>query len=244
LAVTRIYQPISLSLQANVQLDAKASHHLVHVLRANEQDGVTLFNGEGGEYQAVITRIDKKGVHVKVIAWVPREVESPLVIHLAQGIARGEKMNFIIQKAVELGVNSITPLLTERCQVRVEGEREEKRLHHWQSIAISACEQSGRNRVPTIRAPSTLLSWLPIAQADRCFVLLPHVSTKLPTDKLAKQASILLLIGPEGGLSQEEVELTSKQGFSPLNLGPRILRTETATLAALTLLQSRYGDFA
>lgn len=244
MSCTRIYQQISLALHTSIRLDEKASHHLARVLRASVKDKLTVFNGKGGEYEGVITRIDKQGVDVEIVAFAAREAESPIEIYLAQGIARGEKMDFIVQKAVELGVEKIIPLFTERCNVRLDSEREEKRLQHWQAIAISACEQSGRNHLPEVMAPETFKSWLPSAKADRCFVLSPHVQTKLPTDVLPNHASILLLIGPEGGFSQDEIELAEKQGFLPLNLGPRVLRTETATIAALATLQYRYGDFS
>lgn len=243
MTLTRIYQALPLALHTSQSLNDNASHYLTHVLRARVGDNITLFNGQGGEYTAVITHMDKKGVDVDIIAFAAREVESPLVIHLAQGIARGEKMDFIVQKAVELGVHSIIPLFTERCNVKLDGEREKKRIQHWQSVAISACEQSGRNRVPLIAAPNTLVSWLPKAQAQHGFVLSPHVSNKLSNYAVPQPAELTLLIGPEGGLSESEISLAVSHGFLSLNLGPRVLRTETATIAALSALQAYYGDF-
>lgn len=242
--ISRIYQAVSLSLHSTIHLDQKASHHLTSVLRATIDDKLTLFNGQGGEYEAVITHIDKKGVDVEIKNFSSREAESPIQIHLAQGIARGEKMDFIVQKSVELGVTKIFPLITERCNVRLDSEREEKRLQRWQSIIISACEQSGRNRVPEIAVPMTLKAWLSNVKADKCFVLSPHVQNKLLLDVSSSNASIALLIGPEGGLSDFEVETALQHGFLPLNLGPRVLRTETATISAITALQYRYGDIA
>lgn len=242
--MTRIYQPILLEIQQKIRLDDKASHHLARVLRAKMGDHLVIFNGHGGEYAAVITHIDKKGVEVEVLSFTPREVESPIRIHLAQGIARGEKMDFIVQKAVELGVVNITPLVTERCNVRLDHDREEKRLQHWRAVAMSACEQSGRNRLPHVTPAISFKDWLPSVQADLCFVLTPHVENKLPENKLLKNATIQLLIGPEGGLSDQEVAMAIQYGFLPLNLGPRVLRTETATIAAITAIQVRYGDFA
>jgi 16S rRNA (uracil1498-N3)-methyltransferase len=238
----RIYQPFPLAVQSVLKLDENASHHLARVLRAKIGDSLVIFNGQGGEYSAIITHIDKKNVEVKMETFLPREAESPLKIHLAQGIARGEKMDFIIQKAVELGAASIIPLITERCNVRLDNEREAKRLQHWQSVIISACEQSGRNRLPEIESPRLLKSFLPQVKADYRFVLTPHVDKKM-TAHISRNASIVLLIGPEGGLSDEEVDSAIKNGFIPLNLGPRILRTETAPLAAIATLQARYGDF-
>jgi 16S rRNA (uracil1498-N3)-methyltransferase len=236
----RIYQAIPLVKNTTICLDEKASHHVARVLRAQVGETVVLFNGEGGEYRAVINGIHKKDVEVRIIEFVAREAESALEIHLAQGIARGEKMDFIVQKAVELGVRSITPLLTERCNVKLDGGREAKRALHWQAVAISACEQSGRNRLPQINAAVALDAWLATVKAEQCFVLSPHVEAKLTTP--AKLNSAALLIGPEGGLSENEEAAAIKHGFLPLNLGPRILRTETATLAAVAVLQGRFGD--
>lgn len=242
MSISRIYQPATLQPQSIIRLDDKASHHLARVLRAKKGDALILFNGQGGEYSAVITLIDKKGVEVEIQSFTAREVESPLTIHLAQGIARGEKMDFIVQKAVELGVSVISPLVTERCNVRLVQEREEKRLQHWRSVIVSACEQSGRNYLPTLTAPLSLKDWLITAKADFRFVLSPHVSQSLPAVSIPSDATVILLIGPEGGLSEAEVELAISHGFLPLQIGPRILRTETATIAAISILQSCYGD--
>jgi 16S rRNA (uracil1498-N3)-methyltransferase len=241
--MTRIYQATPLAINTSITLDEKASHHLSRVLRANVGDVLTLFNGEGGEFEAVITQITKKNVLVDIKQFHAREVESPLQIHLAQGIARGEKMDFIVQKAVELGVTHIIPLITERCNVRLDNEREEKRLQHWQSVATSACEQSGRNRIPHISAPQLLPNWLTQVKTDYRFVLTPHVQTKLTKENTSPSA-ITLLIGPEGGLSEQEIQLATTHHFTALNLGPRVLRTETATVAAVTVLQFAFGDFS
>lgn len=151
-------------------------------------------------------------------------------------------MDYTIQKAIELGVNKIMPLFTERCNVKLDSDRSEKRLQHWQSIAVSACEQSGRNRVPEVMMPEAFKKWLSHATADHCFVLSPYAQHKLSTQKISKGAKVILLMGPEGGLSEQEIELAAQQDFLPLNLGPRILRTETAAVAAITALQCRFGD--
>lgn len=244
MTISRIYQPIELSIPSSVRLDDKASHHLARVLRASVGDKIILFNGQGGEFPAVITQIDKKSVTVNLTEFIPREVESPINIHLAQGMARGEKMDFIVQKAVELGVTRITPLLTERCNVRLDSAREEKRVQHWQAVVTSACEQSGRNRLPELDTPQSLKEWLSEVKADYCFVLSPHVKQKLPAKTLPDHAVIVVLIGPEGGLSDNEVNMAIDHGFLPLNLGPRVLRTETAAIAAIAALQLQYGDFS
>lgn len=239
--VSRVYQPGALQESNLVWLNDNAAHHLARVLRIKVGEPLMLFNGQGGEYQAVVTQVTKKGVEVAVGLFSPRDVESPIRIELAQGIARGEKMDLIVQKAVELGVSRITPLITERGNVRLTGDREVKRWQHWQAVAISACEQSGRNYVPEVTAPIMLQTWLSITKADYRFVLSPHVQNKLP-ESIPAQSSILLLIGPEGGLSEDEVTAAIAQGFKPLSLGPRVLRTETAALAAIASLQSRFGD--
>ncbi|MDR3479032.1 MAG: 16S rRNA (uracil(1498)-N(3))-methyltransferase [Gammaproteobacteria bacterium] len=241
---SRIYQAGPLALNMTVDLAEAASHHLARVLRAKISDQLIVFNGEGGEYNATIIHIDKKKVTIKIDSYDAREAESPISLCLAQGISRGEKMDYTIQKAVELGVTKIIPLLTERCTVKLDADRREKKLQHWQSIIISACEQSGRNKIPTLLPPQTFSHWLPSATADKCFVLAPTAKQKLEKISLINNAEVMLLIGPEGGLSDGEIARASEQGFLPLNLGPRILRTETAAVAALTALQCIYGDLA
>lgn len=239
----RFYQPVLLQENTRLVLDERVMHYLLHVRRASKGDRIILFNGQGGQFLAEITEISKRTLAVAVLEHVKREVESPLKLTLAQGIAKGEKMDFIVQKAVELGVSFIQPLVTARSTVHLTGEREEKRLRHWQAIAISACEQSGRNHVPEVLAPLPFSKWLEKAQANWRFILTPHhSSTKV--SPIESYASISLLIGPEGGFDQQEIATALENGFLPLNLGPRILRTETATLAALVFLQSHYGDMA
>jgi len=240
--MTRIYQPVPLAAHSTLQLDEKASHHLARVLRANVGEAVILFNGQGGEYHATISAINKKTVQVTIHQFVKREAESSLSIHLAQGISRGEKMDFVIQKAVELGVKKITPLITERCTVKLDNDRSEKRQQHWQAIAVSACEQCGRNQIPEIAPTQSLASWLATVKDQNNFVLSPHVTDRLPDHLPEKNAEVILLIGPEGGLSENEIQLSYKQNFMPLSLGPRVLRTETAPLVALTILQHQFGD--
>ncbi len=241
--MTRIYQQASFAIHDIFLLDAKAAHHLMNVLRARVNDPVIIFNGQGGEYHAVIVNISKKNVEVRIDAFVLNDVESPLDLHLVQGIARGEKMDFIIQKAVELGVKKITPLITERCNVKLKEDRSEKRWQHWQSIIISACEQSGRNVIPALAPPIKFNDWLAAIKSSHCFVLSPHVTSTLSEYEFASHAAISVVIGPEGGLSEAEINAVIAQGGLPLRLGARILRTETASLAVLSALQARYGDF-
>lgn len=240
--ISRIYQAVPLSPNISISLDDSASHHIARVLRAKVGDALIIFNGEGNEYESIITRIDKKFVTVEIKKLIERDPESPLQLFLAQGISRGEKMDYTIQKAVELGVKKIFPIFTERCNVKLDEERRDKRLQHWQAIAISACEQCGRNRIPEIVAPQSLESFFETIQADWKFVLAPHAEKKLSQFPLQKNAKVVLLIGPEGGLSDREIEHATRKEFSALNLGPRVLRTETAAIAALTALQFFAGD--
>lgn len=237
---TRIYQPVPLALGA-LRLDEKASHHLARVLRAAIGDEIILFNGEGGEYSSVIRAISKKNIDVELLQFSPRSVESPVHLILAQGIARGEKMDFVIQKAVELGVSEIYPIVTERCNVRLDKEREQKRLEHWRAVVISACEQCGQNKVPILHPPVLLPAWLQTVRAELKFILLPQVDHKLKSQSSAVK-TIVLLIGPEGGLSEQEIKTAESAEFIALNLGPRVLRTETAALTALAVLQFQFGD--
>ncbi|HET8711910.1 MAG TPA: 16S rRNA (uracil(1498)-N(3))-methyltransferase, partial [Spongiibacteraceae bacterium] len=204
-------------------------------------ESLKLFNGDGCEYEATIAGVDKKSVQVTIAAASAIERESPLTIHLGIAISKGERMDWVIQKATELGVTHITPLLTERVEVRLQGEREEKKLQHWRSIAISACEQCARNRLPGIDTPIALATWLDSIAADAKFVL-HHRSAVALDSRADKPRSVALLIGPEGGLSETEIASAEKKGFAPLRLGPRIMRTETAPVAALSIFQFLWGD--
>jgi 16S rRNA (uracil1498-N3)-methyltransferase len=242
MSIARIYQATPISTQTTLRLDEKASHHVARVLRSKINDSLTLFNGQGGEYFAKIIKIDKKYVTLDVIEFVEREAESPLELYLAQGVSRGEKMDYTIQKAVELGVKKIIPLLTERSTVKLDAERREKRLQHWQAIIIAACEQSGRNTVPEIVLPQALENGLRSCEADFHFVLTPRASKPLATLSIHDKQRVVLLVGPEGGLTDEEIDYAKMNKFLPLCLGPRILRTETAAVAAITALQCYFGD--
>lgn len=244
MSIARIYQAVPLAVNQTLRLSDNASHHLARVLRVSVSDEITLFNGTGGEYQAIIMAIDKKAVQVEIKQFIKREAESPIRIDLAQGIARGEKMDYVVQKSVELGVKRIFPLITERCNVRLDNEREAKRVSHWQSVVISACEQSGRNIIPEVCVPQTLEGWLANSDAELRLVLSPHTDNQIALCKIAKPKSVALLIGPEGGLSEKEIQLATKFSFQAIKLGPRILRTETATIAALSVIQYCFGDFA
>lgn len=239
----RIHHAAPLISGSSVQLRDTAANHVARVLRLPPGAPLILFNGEGGEFEARIETVDKRRVTVRVGNHNPRECEPPLDLWLAQGISRGERMDYTVQKAVELGVSRIIPLFTERCGVQLGGERLDKRVQHWQAVAVSACEQSGRNRVPEIAAPRALHEWLTEPAAGLVLVLDPEADNTLgPLPVPAGPVS--LLIGPEGGLTDHEILLAKQTGYTGLRLGPRILRTETAAVAALAALLTRWGDFA
>lgn len=247
--IPRIYQATKFSAGITVSLTADAANHVARVLRLTVGSELRLFNGEGGEYAAKIVEINKKQVLVQIGEYFAVNTESPLKIHLGQAISRGEKMDFVMQKAVELGVTSITPIITERCGVKLSEERWNKRVQHWRAVAVSACEQCGRDKLPIIAEPILLADWLKQANTGVQLVLDPDAGQTLRTifpigagnNTLIKD--VTLLIGPEGGLSEMEIELAKQNNFTSLNLGPRILRTETAGIAAIAALQSWLGDF-
>jgi 16S rRNA (uracil1498-N3)-methyltransferase len=238
--IARIYTTQRLRSNAVVVLEPEASRHLARVLRLVVGDSLTLFNGSGGEYLSSITAVDKKKVQVLTGAHLRRECESPLDIHLGIALSRGERMDWIVQKATELGISALTPLSTKHTGVKLVGDRADKKIHHWQQIAISACEQCGRNRTPTIHSLHGLDNWLDATVAERKFVL--HHRADNLTEQNQSPTSIALLIGPEGGLDEGEIAAAEQAGYSSLKLGPRVLRTETAPLAAIAILQEKWGD--
>ena len=213
---------------------------LARVLRMREKDPLTLFNGEGGQFLSHIVSIEKKRVIVKLGACSAKDLESPLQVHLGIALSRGERMDWIIQKATELGVYSISPVFSERSNVRLKDDRLEKKLSHWRQVAISACEQCGRNSVPQLDTALELTHWQQSVQADRRLVL--HHRSSPASGPSNTPGSVALLIGPEGGLSEAEISAAEASGFEALSLGPRILRTETAPLAALAIIQAQWGD--
>jgi len=238
----RLYQPGLLAPGQSTPLCEDAANHAGKVLRMQPGDALELFNGDGHNYAAVITDVGKKQLRVEITNVSPNPVESPLKLHLGQGISRGDRMDFAIQKAVELGVSEITPLFTERCGVKLDAERLEKKREQWQKIVISACEQSGRSVVPPVHMPLTLEKWL--AQPDDCLKLTLDPWTDATIKQLTPTHQLRLVIGPEGGFSDREVTATAQAGFQPVRLGPRVLRTETAALTAIAALQLQLGDLA
>lgn len=225
---------------ATVELPANAARHVSGALRMQPGAELILFNGSGGEFAAVIASSDRKRVAVTVTTYIAREAESPLQVQLGIVMSRGDRMDWVVQKATELGVQAITPLTSERCEVRLKPDRAAKKITHWQQIARSACEQCGRNRVPEISSVAALGDWASSSTAALKLVL-HHRSETRALDEQAP-GSVALLIGPEGGLTDAEIEASHGCGFLPLALGTRVLRTETAPLAALAILQARWGD--
>jgi len=243
---TRIYQNSEFNLNETMKLSDDAFGHIVRVLRLAEGDKVALFNGyENYQYTAKLVEVKKKYASIEIISQEMLNNESPLNVHLGQGISRGDRMDFTLQKSVELGVNKITPLFTERCGVKLSLERLAKKREQWQKIVISACEQSGRCIVPEVTEPMLLLDWLKQKTGALKLNLHPkaeHSIMTLPIENLASDQRVRLLIGPEGGLSDEEIVQANQADFQDILLGPRILRTETAALTAITALQCRFGD--
>jgi len=238
----RVFVSDPLSPSDEYRLPDEQGHYLSRVLRLKPGDQVLLFDGSGYEYPAIVTEASGKKVFLQIGSAVGRDTDSPLKVRLIQGVSRGERMDFVVQKATELGVDRISPVLTEFSVVKLSAERAKRRLRHWQKIAQSACEQCGRNRIPVIDPPRSMPDFLRDSAAADCrLLLLPSASRPLhEIDPPA--ADIDLLIGPEGGFSAMEHEMLTHAGFEAVLLGPRVLRTETAALAALTLLQANWGD--
>lgn len=239
--IPRVYTSLPLATGTTVTLEDATAHYLLRVLRLTPERELVLFNGTGGEFQGRVISVGKKHLEVLPEAFIDTDRESPLTTELAIGISRGERMDLVLQKATELGVTRIVPLFSERTEVKLAGERQEKKQLHWRQVSISAAEQCQRNRLPEIAAVMTLSDYLQQCRSDARFVLHHRDSQRLPTD--SRPASVSLLIGPEGGLSDTEIEAARAAHFAPLTLGPRVLRTETAPVAALSLVQYLWGDW-
>ncbi|UTF59299.1 16S rRNA (uracil(1498)-N(3))-methyltransferase [Gilvimarinus sp. DA14] len=238
--IPRVYVDQALCQGQVIVLSDNAAHYVSRVLRMGEGRPLILFNGQGGEYHGQIVSADKKAVSVELDTYNPDDRKSPLDIELAIGLSRGERWDFVLQKATELGVSRIVPLSTERTEVKLKGDRLEKKQQHWQQIGISACEQSQRNRLPEIAPLTNLLDYIGEAKGAAKFVLHHRDSQGLAAQPTP--TSVSLLIGPEGGLSDEEITAARTAGFQPLTLGPRVLRTETAPIVAISLAQHLWGD--
>lgn len=238
----RFYISVPLAADTRLDLPEAAAHHAARVLRLRAGDAVVLFDGRGGEYAASIAAIGKHDVTVAIGEHHAIERESPIAVTLAQAISSGERMDLTVQKAVELGVARIVPVESERCVVRLKGERAEKRAAHWRQIAIGACEQCGRNRVPEIGPVVTLHAWLAATSNAQRWLLAPE-ATKPLREMPRPERPVEILVGPEGGLTDAEIAAATRAGFEPVRLGPRVLRTETAAPALLAAMQALWGDF-
>jgi 16S rRNA (uracil1498-N3)-methyltransferase len=236
--LSRFFIDAPLSLGQHELPEAQA-HYIGRVLRHAAGDAVQLFDGSGQEYLGELIEVGKKSVRVELREALAGMAESPLSIHLGQGLSRGERMDWAIQKATELGANQISPIVSARCEVRLKDERADKRMAHWRQIAIRACEQCGRSSLPQINPPLTLEQWLEQVEADLKLVLHPVAE---PWASHPQPASLAMLIGPEGGLSEDEVQQAMARDFHAARLGPRVLRTETAPVVALSVAQQLWGD--
>lgn len=239
--ISRLYVPVALAQGKKIELDDESAHYVRTVLRLKKDSEIILFNGEGGEYVGTVAEVNRKIVLISIDKWNNRNVESPLRITLGLGIARGDRMDISVQKAVELGVNVMTPVLTERCIVQFKGEKKPQRWLHWQKIVQHAAEQSGRTVVPEFTEIEPLTHWIERQQGLKLF-LDPYATTSL-TELQPIHSEVALLTGPEGGFADHERDSAKAAGFIPVQLGQRILRTETASLAALSAVQMLWGDF-
>jgi len=241
--LTRVHVEAPLAAGKRVVIEGSAANHITRVLRLRAGDSIAVFNGTGTEFAASIGEFRKDCVLVDVKDERATDRESPLSIVLAQGISRGERMDWILQKATELGVSRIVPLTTERSVVRLDSKQAEKKVQHWRGIAIAACEQCGRNRVPEVTLPTDVFEFIGSTNAPGTTRLLLSPAADVSIDQVTAGASgVSVLIGPEGGLTEKEHETALRSGFSSVRMGPRVLRTETAAIAALTILQHRFGD--
>ncbi len=240
----RFFVPEMLTPGTEIRLPERAARHIA-VLRLRDGAAITLFNGEGGECRAVLTSLVRDRVSARIVERFDTERESPLAITLAQCVSAGDRMDFVLQKATELGATRIVPVVSERSIVRVSGERAERKLEHWRNVVLAACEQCGRNRPPVIPPMVELHPWLaslPASESSGTRLLLAPDGLA-GAGSLARETRVTLLVGPEGGLAAHEREAAERAGFKPVRLGPRVLRTETAPLAALAVLQTLWGDF-
>ena len=238
--IPRIYTPQPLASDSIIELEEAPSHHLLKVLRMEVGRKLVVFNGSGGEYDAEISLKTKKAATISLTTHRNTSVESPLQTHLAISLSRGDRFELVLQKATELGVSEFTPILSERTEFKFNQERLPKKSDSWKKIIIGACEQSGRTKIPLLNPVLTLNEFCSKAQASSKFVLHHRSSSTLKNSETPR--SVILLIGPEGGLSESEIEYAMMQGFQALTIGPRVMRTETAPIAALSIMQSLWGD--
>lgn len=244
MSAPRFYCPETLPETGLFELPTNAAHHALRVLRLRINDPVQIFDGAGHACDAVLVEINGKHVHINILNQCPAQALSPITIVLAQAMCSSEKMDWIVQKATELGAAEIQPVQTQRSVAKLTSERVEKRTSHWRGVVIAACEQSGRNNLMQVNAPIDYSHWLASQRntPGSKFILLPDCAVSLRTST-TPQNPVTLLIGPEGGFTQEEASMAKQAGFIPVLLGPRVLRTETAAIAGITALQTLWGDF-
>ncbi len=238
--VPRFFAPVQISLGAEIELPERVARHCA-VLRLRRGDAVVLFNGEGGEFSAKLTRASRGDLRACVISRQTPERESPLAIALAQCISSGDRMDITLQKSTELGVSRIVPIASERSVVKLSSDRADRRVAHWRNVVIAACEQCGRNHVPEVAAITAFAAFLSRAASDGLRLLLAPDSDR-HLKQLEPPSRVTLLVGPEGGLAPEERQRAERSGFVPIRFGPRVLRTETAPLAAIAAMQALWGD--
>jgi len=237
----RFYIDAPLAAGALLDLPAEVAHH-IHVVRLGPGDTLTLFNGTGGQYEAVLTDVGKKRATAEVGAFTARDVELPYPVTLAQGLPEGTKMDWIVEKAVELGVAAVQPLAARRCVVRLSAERAQKKLEHWRGVVVAAAEQSGRNRLASVAEPAEFRDWIGTPADGPRLLLSPRATSSLVEwARGAGAQPVTLLVGPEGGFTDEEEDAAVRAGATMVSMGPRVLRTETAALAALSMLAAVWG---
>lgn len=232
--MSRFYTPIDLAVDQSLLLPEQVFHHWIRVLRAQVGDCATLFNGQGGEYLARLNQIDKKSAQVDIVSFEPSDRTPKVNVTLGQVMSKGDRMDYAIQKATELGVHAIQLLISERCEMRLKYDRDQKKIDHWQHVAVAACEQCGLNRIPSILPPLALADWLAHIHTPRRYVLALSAQQQ-PVD-LSDITDVSLLVGPEGGLSEAEIQLSEQHDFKRWQMGTRVMRTETAPVVALALL--------
>jgi 16S rRNA (uracil1498-N3)-methyltransferase len=239
--LSRLFSPVKLVAGSTIELGPDQANYVARVLRLRKGEALRLFDGTGGEFDATIQVASKKGLQLSVGQHVAADSESPLQVQLIQCISRGERMDLVMQKSTELGVHRVSPAISDFSVIRLDEDRAAKRRDHWHKVVASACEQSGRNRLPALDMPAPLANVLALATAPTRLVLHPEARQQLAT--LPRPAgTVCILVGPEGGLSEKEYALAAEAGFTAISLGPRVLRTETAAIAALALVQGLWGD--
>ena len=240
--IPRIFIDTELNENTTLALPDSSFQHLCKVLRLKSDHPIRVFNGKGGQFNATLCDVEKRSANIRIADFEALNNESPIQVTIGQTLSRGERMDYAIQKAVEAGVYAIQPLFSERCEVKLQDSRAEKRLQHWQQVAISATEQCGRGIVPIVCSPLELSDW--IVNCNEMLKLTLHHHSAKPIRQFERPTNnrVCLLIGPEGGLSSDEVQLAENNGFNAISLGPRVLRTETAPVVALSVINTLWGD--